>query len=111
MGTLASPQHRGLHLATGRLGATGRFLVTRPYLNEMGAGAADIAEVVSDVKERLPDLSPPAQLDSPEQARTSLVELCTLRQAVDSINRRYFEGQQALFPQSSSGLSGTGGLH
>ncbi|MCH8745941.1 MAG: hypothetical protein IIB31_09895, partial [Chloroflexi bacterium] len=27
--------------------------------SEMGAGAADIAEVVSDVKERLPDLKPP----------------------------------------------------
>lgn len=29
--------------------------------SEMGAGAADIAEVVSDVKERLPDLKPPPQ--------------------------------------------------
>ena len=45
--------------------------------SEMGAGAADIAEVVSDVKERLPDLSPPPQLDSPEQARFRLFDSIT----------------------------------
>jgi len=42
--------------------------------SEMGAGAADIAEMVSDVKERLPDLGPPPQLDSPEQARFRLFD-------------------------------------
>ena len=42
--------------------------------SEMGAGAADIAEVVSDVKERLPDLSPPPRLDSPAQARFRLFD-------------------------------------
>ena len=45
--------------------------------SEMGAGAADIAEVVSDVKERLPDLKPPPQLDSPEQARFRLFDSIT----------------------------------
>ncbi len=45
--------------------------------SEMGAGAADIAEVVSDVKDRLPDLSPPPQLDSPEQARFRLFDSIT----------------------------------
>jgi tetratricopeptide (TPR) repeat protein len=41
--------------------------------SEMGAGAADIAEVVSDVRERLPDLKPPPQLE-PEQARFRLFD-------------------------------------
>ena len=45
--------------------------------SEMGAGAADIAEVVSDIKERLPDLIPPPQLDSPEQARFRLFDSIT----------------------------------
>ena len=45
--------------------------------SEMGAGAADIAEVVSDVKERLPDLKPPPALDSPEQARFRLFDSIT----------------------------------
>ena len=45
--------------------------------SEMGAGAAEIAEVVSDIKERLPDLSPPPQLDSPEQARFRLFDSIT----------------------------------
>ena len=45
--------------------------------SEMGAGAADIAEVVSDVKERLPDLSPPPRLDSPAQARFRLFDSIT----------------------------------
>ena len=45
--------------------------------SEMGAGAADINEVVSDVKERLPDLKPPPQLDSPEQARFRLFDSIT----------------------------------
>ena len=45
--------------------------------SEMGAGAADIAEVESDVKERLPDLRPPPALDSPEQARFRLFDSIT----------------------------------
>ena len=45
--------------------------------SEMGAGAADIAEIVSDVKTRLPDLEPPTQLESPEQARFRLFDSIT----------------------------------
>ncbi|MFQ6026880.1 MAG: AAA family ATPase [Dehalococcoidia bacterium] len=37
--------------------------------SEMGSGASDIATVISDVKDRLPDLQPPPVVDSPEQAR------------------------------------------
>ncbi len=44
--------------------------------SEMGAGAADIAEVVSDVKERLPGLQPPPQLE-PDQARFRLFDSIT----------------------------------
>ena len=36
---------------------------------ELGAGAAEIAEIVPEVKERLPDLRSPAPLGDPEQAR------------------------------------------
>ena len=42
----------------------------------MGAGAADIAEVVSEVRERLPDLQPAPQLE-PEQARFRLFDSIT----------------------------------
>lgn len=45
--------------------------------SEMGSGAADIAEVVSDVKERLPDLQPAPHLESPEQARFRLFDSIT----------------------------------
>ena len=45
--------------------------------SEMGAGAADIAQVVSDVKERLPGLQPPPALESPEQARFRLFDSIT----------------------------------
>ena len=44
--------------------------------SEMGAGAADIAEVVSDVRESLPDLQPTPQLE-PEQARFRLFDSIT----------------------------------
>ena len=44
--------------------------------SEMGAGAADIAEVVSDVREVLPDLKPPPTLE-PEQARFRLFDSIT----------------------------------
>jgi predicted ATPase len=39
--------------------------------SQMGAGAADIAEVVSEVKEHLPDLQPPPALE-PQRARFRL---------------------------------------
>ncbi|MFQ6026826.1 MAG: hypothetical protein ACE5Q6_04840 [Dehalococcoidia bacterium] len=39
-----------------------------------------------------------------EMARDFLVELYTLRQVVDSIDRRYYEGQQVLFPKVAEGL-------
>ena len=45
--------------------------------SEMGAGAADIAEVVSDVKDRLPNLRPPAQSETPEQAQFRLFDAIT----------------------------------
>jgi predicted ATPase len=38
----------------------------------LGEGAGDIAEVLPDVKAKLPDLPPPPQLDSPEYARFRL---------------------------------------
>ena len=41
--------------------------------SEMGSGAAAIAEVVSDVRERLPDLPTAPQLE-PEQARFRLFD-------------------------------------
>ena len=41
--------------------------------SEMGSGAADIAEVVSDVREHLPDLQPAPQLE-PDQARFRLFD-------------------------------------
>ena len=44
--------------------------------SEMGAGAADIAEVVSDVRERLPGLPSAPQLE-PEQARFRLFDSIT----------------------------------
>ena len=44
--------------------------------SEMGAGAADIAEVVSDVREQLPGLPAPPQLE-PEQARFRLFDSIT----------------------------------
>ena len=45
--------------------------------SEMGAGAADIAEIVSDVRERLPGLGPPPALDSPEASRFRLFDSIT----------------------------------
>lgn len=44
---------------------------------EMGAGAADIAEIVSEVRARLPDLAPSPKLE-PEQARFRLFDSITL---------------------------------
>jgi len=44
--------------------------------SDMGSGAADIAEVVSDVRERLPGLPPAPQLE-PEQARFRLFDSIT----------------------------------
>ena len=45
--------------------------------SEMGSGAADIAEIVSDVRERLPDLQHPPAQESPEQARFRLFDSIT----------------------------------
>ena len=45
-------------------------------MSEMGSGAADIAEVVSDVRDRLPGLPPAPQLE-PEQARFRLFDSIT----------------------------------
>ena len=45
--------------------------------SEMGAGAAEIAEVVSDVRDRLPSLPPAPQLE-PEQARFRLFDSITV---------------------------------
>ena len=39
-----------------------------------------------------------------EMARDFLVELYTLRQVIDSIDRRYFEGQQVLFTKVAQGF-------
>ena len=44
--------------------------------SEMGAGAADIAEIVSEIKEKLPDLEPSPALE-PEQARFRLFDSIT----------------------------------
>ena len=44
--------------------------------SEMGSGGADIAEIVSDVRERLPDLKSPPALE-PEQARFRLFDSIT----------------------------------
>ena len=45
--------------------------------SEMGAGAGDIAEIVPDVRERLPDLEPSPGLENPEQARVRLFDSIT----------------------------------
>ena len=41
---------------------------------EMGTGAAEIAELVSDVGQRLPDLGPPPTIEDPKQARFRLFD-------------------------------------
>ena len=43
----------------------------------MGSGAADIAEIVSDVRERIPDLRQSPELEDPEQARFRLFDSIT----------------------------------
>jgi DNA-binding NarL/FixJ family response regulator len=52
----------------------------------MGAGAADIAVIVPEVRERLPDLLPPRRFEDPEQARFRLFDAVTtfLHTAADS---------------------------
>ncbi len=42
--------------------------------SEMGAGAADIAQIVSEVRRRLPGLETPPELESPEAARFRLFD-------------------------------------
>ena len=53
--------------------------------SEMGAGAEDIAEIVSDVRERLPGLRIPPQME-PEQARFRLFDSITA--FLKSVGRR-----------------------
>src|SRR5437879_9921461 len=48
----------------------------KELMSEMGPGAADIAQVVSEVKERLPGLPAPPALE-PDQARFRLVDSIT----------------------------------
>jgi hypothetical protein len=48
----------------------------KTLLSEMGPGAADIAEVVSEVRERLPGLPSPSRLE-PEEARFRLFDSIT----------------------------------
>ncbi|MBN1400524.1 MAG: protein kinase [Anaerolineae bacterium] len=45
---------------------------------EMGSGAADIAEICSEVRARFPDLPAPLPLDSPEAARFRLFDSITV---------------------------------
>ena len=45
--------------------------------SEMGTGATDVAEIVSDVKERIPDLKPAPAMSDPEQARFRLFDSIT----------------------------------
>ena len=61
-------------LRQGVAGHISRYLM---QARKGATGDADIAEVVSDVKERLPDLKPPPQMDSPEQARFRLFDSIT----------------------------------
>ena len=45
--------------------------------SEMGSGGADVAEIVSEVRERLPGLERPPELESPEAARFRLFDSIT----------------------------------
>ena len=44
---------------------------------EMGSGAAEIAQIVSEVRQRLPDVPPPPTVDDPESARFRLFDAVT----------------------------------
>ena len=44
---------------------------------QMGLGATDIAEIIDDVKQKLPDLDPPLELENPDQARFRLFDSIT----------------------------------
>ena len=46
-------------------------------LQDLGSGAATIAEIIAEVNEKLPDLSPLPPMDSPEQARFRLFDAIT----------------------------------
>ncbi|MFQ6027107.1 MAG: AAA family ATPase, partial [Dehalococcoidia bacterium] len=54
-----------------------RELDTATLRRVMGSGAADIAEIVPEVREALPDLPPPLALENPEQARFRLFDSIT----------------------------------
>jgi eukaryotic-like serine/threonine-protein kinase len=47
---------------------------TETLYAEMGAGAADIAEIVPEVRERLSDLQPPPHFEDPAQAHFRLFD-------------------------------------
>ncbi|MCH7642137.1 MAG: AAA family ATPase [Chloroflexi bacterium] len=40
----------------------------------MGSSASVVAEIVTDIKDRLPDLQPPPQMDDPDSARFRLFD-------------------------------------
>ena len=51
-----------------------REVDTEELRRQMGSSASVIAEIVTDVKERLPDLQPPLVLDDPDSARFRLFD-------------------------------------
>ena len=92
--------------------STGIIGIPRSYVRErdpeqlqsaMGAGAADIAEVVSDVWERLPNLEKPPTLE-PEQARFRLFENGFPAAAIDFGAGRFTLGGPAI--PASAGVRG-----
>ncbi len=42
-----------------------RERIAEELLQDLGAGAATIGEIVAEVKEKLPDLNPPPTMDNP----------------------------------------------
>jgi len=52
----------------------------------LGAAAADIADIVPEIRERLPGLEPPAPLGDPSEARFRMFE--SIRQLFASLSRR-----------------------
>ncbi len=89
----ASAEARGMQVLSGRCHEAQEappywpwVQVIRSYVAEapperlrsvMGAAASDIAEIVPEVRERLPDLHPSPQLEDPEQARFRLFDSIT----------------------------------
>ena len=63
--------------------------------SELGAGGADIGEVVAEVGERLPDIKPPPALD-PDQARFRLFDSITTFLKTASQNQPLVQGNRVL---------------